>query len=205
MIDNISCVDPKFLEKESLRQWGYRQRQQQTNKVTLSHAICHQFVMQSEYQAAETVMWYVHCRTEVQTLDTLQEQLRTSKRIVVPYCTEDEKGQKVLGLWLLNQVEELVPGMWGILEPPRNSWGDAKKQVRVEELDMIMTPGVVFDRNGGRLGNGAGYYDRLLQSVRSDTRVVGVCFESQLVEKVPMAAHDVYMHKVITEKAVYPG
>jgi len=192
-------------DKESLRRWGYRQRQQQADKALLSHVICRQFVKQSEYLSAETVMWYVHCRTEVQTLDALREQLKTSKRIVVPYCTEDETGHKVLGLWLLNQLEELVPGMWGILEPPRNKWWDAKKRVRVEELDMIMTPGVVFDRNGGRLGNGAGYYDRLLQTVRSDTRIVGVCFESQLVEKIPMAAHDVYMHNVITEKAVYPG
>lgn len=81
--------------------------------------------------------------------------------------------------------------------------GEAGKEVSPEELDLIMVPGVAFDREGGRLGNGAGYYDRLLQQTRSDTSVVAVCYESQLCEKVSMEPHDVYMDAVITEENFY--
>ncbi len=150
-------------------------------------------------------MWYLHCRFEVQTRESVTKQLAQDKRIVVPYCTEDNHGQKILGLWRLTGLNELEPGMWGILEPPRSRWQEAGKSVDVEELDLIMVPGVVFDRQGGRLGNGAGYYDRLLAAARPDAHLVGVCFESQLTEKVPMAPHDVVMNKVVTESAVYTG
>jgi 5-formyltetrahydrofolate cyclo-ligase len=95
--------------------------------------------------------------------------------------------------------------MWGILEPPRQRWGEMGKKVAPEQLDCIMVPGVAFDRNGGRLGNGAGYYDHLLKSVRVDAVLIGVCFESQLVEQVALERHDVPMDVVITEKALYAG
>ena len=75
----------------------------------------------------------------------------------------------------------------------------------VQELDLIMVPGVAFARDGGRLGNGAGYYDRLLKSVRADAVLAGVCYQSQLFDDVVMDKHDVYMDKVITETGIYSG
>jgi 5-formyltetrahydrofolate cyclo-ligase len=95
--------------------------------------------------------------------------------------------------------------MWGILEPPKQRWGELGKEISPEQIDCIMVPGVAFDRNGGRLGNGAGYYDRLLKNVRADVRLIGACFESQLVERVVMDAHDVSIDYVITEKNLYTG
>ncbi len=191
------------MNKNELRQWGYRQRRQQTDKEHLSRQICQQFFALDEYQAAETIMFYLHCRTEVCTQRFVQAQLNTSKQVVVPYCTKDESGNKILGLWRLTDFDELVPGMWGILEPPRQRWAEPGKQIDPQTLDLIMVPGVVFDKKGGRLGNGAGYYDRLLLQVRDDACLVGVCFESQLAPQVPMDRHDVFMDYVITEKAVY--
>ena len=95
--------------------------------------------------------------------------------------------------------------MWGILEPPKQRWGESGKDIDPEQLDCIMVPGVAFDRNCGRLGNGAGYYDRLLKCVRADAVLIGVCFESQLVEQAVMDVHDVAVHFVITEQALYVG
>ena len=190
-------------EKNKLRQWGYSQRRKQTHKSGLSRSICQHFVELQEYREAQTVMWYLHCRSEVQTLEFVAKQLKTDKRIIIPYCTVDNNGQKMLELWHLTDLDELEPGMWGILEPPRQRWQEAEKSVDSSELDLIMVPGVVFDRQGGRLGNGAGYYDRLLADVWPDTLLVGICYESQLLEKVPMERHDRYMDKVLTEKAVY--
>jgi 5,10-methenyltetrahydrofolate synthetase len=191
--------------KSRQRRKAYDVRNEQIDKGVMSRIICAQFVAHPVYQQAKTVMWYIHCRSEVRTQSALLGELDAGKRMVIPYCTKDEQGHNKLGLWWLEDFAELVPGMWGILEPPKQRWGELGKEVAPEQLDCVMVPGVAFDRNGGRLGNGAGYYDRLLKSVRADAVLIGVCFESQLVEQVAMDAHDVAMDIVMTEKNLYAG
>ncbi|WP_349431636.1 5-formyltetrahydrofolate cyclo-ligase [Methylomarinum sp. Ch1-1] len=195
----------KSVLKQQQRRQADAARQAQSEKDELSRKICEQFVALPEYQWAGTVMWYLHCRSEVRTVDTLLTQLDSDKCCVIPYCTVDEQGRNKLGLWRLEDLNELVTGTWGILEPPQERWLEPAKRVDVEELDLIMAPGVAFDCNGGRLGHGAGYYDRLLENVREDAVVAGVCYQAQLLESVAMDSHDVYMDKVITETAVYRG
>lgn len=191
--------------KSRQRRKVYDARNGQVDKDALSQTICAQFVAHPIYRQAKTVMWYSHCRSEVRTQSALLCELAADKRMSIPYCTKDEQGHNKLGLWWLEGFAELVPGMWGILEPPQQHWGELGKEIAPEQLDLIMVPGVAFDRNGGRLGNGAGYYDRLLENVRADAVLMGVCFESQLVEQVVMEAHDVAMDFVMTEKALYAG
>lgn len=87
-----------------------------------------------------------------------------------------------------------VEGAHGIREPataPAASGCD---------LRVIVVPGVAFDAKGGRLGHGRGHFDRML--AESKGLLVGLCFESQLVEEVPMEAHDIPMDVVITEKRI---
>jgi 5-formyltetrahydrofolate cyclo-ligase len=191
--------------KNLQRRIVYDVRNRQIDKDALSRIICDQFIAQPIYRQAKTVMWYLHCRSEVRTQSALLDQLATDKRIVIPYCTQDAQGHNKLGLWRLEDFAELVPGMWRILEPPKQRWGELGKDIAPEQIDCIMVPGVAFDRNGGRLGNGAGYYDRLFRNVRADAALMGVCFESQLVEQVVIDAHDVAMDYVITEKNLYKG
>jgi 5-formyltetrahydrofolate cyclo-ligase len=191
------------MDKQQQRQLAYLARNAQVDKDEISAIICQRIIELPEYQQAETVLWYVHCRTEVRTLSALNQQFQGNKRMVVPYCTVDENGEKCLGLWLLKSMEELQPGMWNILEPAKSRWQAADRQIQPNELDLLLVPGVAFDFSGGRLGNGAGYYDRLLSQVRTDALRVGVCYESQIVSKVVRQAHDVLMHRVITEEAIY--
>ena len=191
--------------KNQQRRLAYDARNAQTHKDELSRIICECFMAQPAYQQAETVLWYLHCRSEVRTAEALTRELATTKRMVIPYCTQDGQGRNKLGLWWLEDMGELVSGMWGILEPPKSRRGEPGKEVAPERLDCVMVPGVGFDRQGGRLGNGAGYYDRLLKSVRSDAVLTAVCYESQLFEHIVMATHDVAMDFVITEKTIYTG
>lgn len=192
-----------MMTKKQQRRIAYDLRNAQADKQALSEMICARFIAQLAYQQAETVMWYVHCRSEVETLSALSNELKNTKNIVIPYCTTDSEGQNKLGLWLLNDLSELSAGTWGILEPPKSRWGETGKEITVQQLDLIMVPGVAFDNQGGRLGNGAGYYDRLLQQVRTDAVLSAVCFESQICQQVMMEKHDVYMDAVITEKNCY--
>ena len=194
-----------LISKVQQRRRAYDARAAQPDKEAVSRIICNRFMSLPAYRKAKTVMWYLHCRTEVRTLDALARELAGDKCIVIPYCTEDAVGRPVLGLWRLQDLSELEPGMWGILEPPKARWGEQGKEVDPEQLDLIMVPGVAFDKAGGRLGNGAGYYDRLLSRVRSDCVKAAVCYESQLLPEIAMEPHDVYMDYVITERAVYPA
>jgi 5-formyltetrahydrofolate cyclo-ligase len=189
--------------KAQQRLAAYQARARQPDKDALSTILCARLTAQAAYRTAATVMWYIGCKSEVRTLPTLRIEMNSGKRIVIPYCTQDAQGQRKLGLWHLKDLSELTPGTWNIPEPPKSRWGEAGTEVLPSELDLILVPGVAFDRNGGRLGNGAGYYDRLLAHVRPDTILYGVCFESQLVDRIEMEAHDIPMDFVITEKNVY--
>lgn len=189
--------------KTVLRFQAYNARNAQIEKDRISQEICQKVVNSDAYQQAETVMWYVHCRSEGRTIPAITQALASDKQIVIPYCTRDEQNNKVLGLWLLKDMSELVIGTWGIQEPPRDRWQDKDRIVRPDELDLIIVPGVGFDSQGGRLGNGAGYYDRLLNMVRDDTILSALCYQCQVFTEIPMDTHDVYMDYVLTELNCY--
>lgn len=191
--------------KAQMRRQAYDARAAQPNKDEVSKLAIDKFVGLPEYQNAQTAMWYIDCRSELRTQYALPAALESGKRIAVPYCTEDENGQNKLGLWLLESMDELVVGKWKILEPPRDQWGDPGKEVPAHELDIVMVPGVGFDRMGGRMGNGQGYYDRLLETVRPDCPLVAPCYECQLFDEIITGPHDVHMDKVVTEKDIYIG
>ena len=191
--------------KTKMRRQAYDARAAQENKDEISKVITDKFMQLPEYQQAKTVMWYIDCRSETRTKHAIPDALNSDKKIAVPYCTVDENGDNKLGLWVLESMDELVVGKWKILEPPRDHWGEPGKEADPKELDIVMVPGVGFDRRGGRMGNGQGYYDRLLENARLDCPLVAICYESQLFDEILVGPHDIFMDKVITEKEIYIG
>jgi 5-formyltetrahydrofolate cyclo-ligase len=197
---NASDAEELKNRKAEIRQQAHANRNQQQNKDELSRQICSTFMALPEYAAARTVMFYVDVRSEVRTRNSLPDALTSGKRIVVPYCVNNE-----LELFLLKDMEELSIGMYKILEPRGELRSSAEKRVSPGELDLVMVPGVAFDRQGSRMGHGFGYYDKLLQHARDDAPLVALAFECQLFPEIPTQAHDIFMDKIITEKAIYPG
>jgi 5-formyltetrahydrofolate cyclo-ligase len=191
--------------KAAMRRAAYDARNAQPDKERVSELAIERLLTLPEYHAAQTVMWYIDCRSELRTRHALPGLLAGGERIVVPYCTVDEQGANKLGLWCLSCIDELAIGKWKILEPPTERWGEAGKEVPPQELDLVIVPGVAFSRRGGRMGNGQGYYDRLLANVRPDCVLVGLCYESQLFDDLVVGPHDVFMDKVVTESAIYDG
>lgn len=189
------------LRKKEIREQAHANRKDQPDKEGLSRIIVEAFLDLPEYAAASTVMFYVDVRTEVKTRDFLAVALLHGKKIVVPYCRADGH----LELFWLQKMDELSVGMYKILEPRVELRDLPEKKVLPEELDLVMVPGVAFDRNGARMGHGFGYYDKLLEHTRPTTPLVALAFECQLFEEIPTAAHDIFMDKIITESAVYEG
>lgn len=187
--------------KKQIREQAHANRNALEHKDELSRQIVGKFMELPEYQAARVVLFYLDVRSEVRTRHSLADALAGGRKIVVPYCVEGE----VLELFHLESMDELSTGMYRILEPKAELRDLPAKQVPVEEIDLIMVPGVAFDRRGGRTGHGKGYYDKLLEHARPDTPLVALAFECQMFPEIPMHSHDVFMDRVITEAAIYPG
>lgn len=187
--------------KQALREQAHALRNAQTEKDALSQVICARFVSLPAYAAARTVKFYIDVRSEVRTRHALPAALASGKKIVVPWC--NEAGE--LELFHLTDMSELALGMYKILEPKPELRHMREKQVRTEDLDLIMVPGVAFDRRGARMGHGKGYYDKLLKHARPDAPLVALAFECQLFPEIPVGHHDVFMDQILTESAQYPG
>ncbi len=186
--------------KQEIRTAAHANRKEQPDKDGVSRVIVDKFMELPEYAAAKTVMFYVDVRDEVRTRHALPDALKGNKRIVIPYCVDGE-----LELFHLESMDELDVGMYKILEPRADLREVAAKRLQPEDLDLVMVPGVAFDRNGGRTGHGKGYYDKLLEHARADAPLVALAFECQMFPEIPCGSHDIYMDKVVTEKAVYTG
>lgn len=107
-------------------------------------------------------------------------------------------GPRALRWCAVTDWAALRPGRFQIPEPP-----GAGEATLPPEVEVVLVPGLAFDQQGGRLGWGRGYYDRALAQAPGAQRV-GVCLAWGLVELVPMEAHDLPMHAVITPNAAYP-
>lgn len=201
MTDPAPPADPQA-RKAAIREQARKARVAQKDKDGVSRTICRAFTDLPAYAAAKTVMWYVDAGSEVRTRHTLPEALAHGKRVVVPWCVVETNE---LELFHLEDMGELVEGAYKILEPREELRRLPAKVVRPEDLDLVMVPGTAFDPRGGRMGQGKGYYDRLLARARPDAPLVALAFDCQLFDEIPVAPHDVFMDLVLTETRAIPG
>lgn len=141
-----------------------------------------------EFESAKTIGAYYAFGSEVKT-DMIIEQARSlGKRVALP-SVEGEG----LTFYELSSGKYLVKGRFGIMEPlPYRP---------VDRIDLIVVPGVAFDRQGYRLGYGKGYYDRYLAEKR--TFSMGLAYSFQLLERLPKGEHDMRLGAVATEDGIH--
>jgi len=185
-------------DKHHLRAVAHLRRLHQQDGERLSGAIFERLVELPQYARARTVLCYVSFRSEVSTHAFFARMWADGKRVVVPYCRAQH-----LELFCFSNFDDLAPGMLGILEPKPELRVQSQRRAEVQELDLLVIPGLAFDRQGGRLGYGKGYFDRLLLGARADALLAAVAFECQLFDNVPMQSYDVRVDAVITENDSY--
>jgi len=144
-----------------------------------------------EFKKAKRVMFYVSTDEEVSTKEMISETLKMGKKVCVPITFEEEKRIEA------GEIDDscvLRKGPYGIYQPE----GCDIKPVNKEKIDLVVVPGVAFDRCNVRLGRGHGYYDRFLKDLPDSTKTVALAFDFQVVEAVPKDSHDIPVSKIIT-------
>ena len=189
-------------QKAALREQARKARVALKDKDAVSAAIVAKVQSLPQYRSAKTIMYYVDAGSEVKTRQALAGAIAAGKRVVVPWCVVENN---TLELFLLEDVNELVEGAYKILEPKDELRRLPHKLIDPKTLDFVMVPGTAFDLKGGRMGQGKGYYDRLLGAVRPDAPLVALAFDCQIFEEIPVAPHDVFMDLVVTESRIIKG
>ncbi|MBR5229332.1 MAG: 5-formyltetrahydrofolate cyclo-ligase [Firmicutes bacterium] len=183
-------------ERKALRKSKIAERDSLTEQERLSKSriICEAIAGSPEFKAAKNIMIYKGTRGEVR-LEALEKAPEAEgKKLLFPLCIS---GSEMISL-LPRGEDAWKEGFCGIWEPVR----ERSAVIPPEEIDLVICPCTVFDENGGRMGMGAGFYDRYLEKC-INAHVVSVAFEVQKTDKVPMAPWDKAMEKTFTEAAVY--
>ena len=160
-----------------------------------SHAIGQRLCAHAAFKEARTLALYAATQGEVDPRAIYEEAYARGKVAAYPRV----EGNRLV-FYEVEDTDDLEPGAFGIHEPPADYDGDV---IAPEAFDVVLVPGIAFDPLGYRLGFGHGYYDKFLPQVRADALRVGLAFACQIVPTLPHAAHDIPMHRVITEEADY--
>ncbi|MCC5912370.1 MAG: 5-formyltetrahydrofolate cyclo-ligase [Clostridiaceae bacterium] len=146
------------------------------------------------YKNAHNIMLYLAFRNEVCTDDIIKDLLSSGKRIFIPLTVP--KTKELIISELLDPEKDLEVGHFGVLEPIK----EAVRPVNPEILDLVVVPGVGFDRTGYRVGYGGGYYDRFLPKLSSSTPTMALAFEVQMIDEAPTDEYDFPVQYIVTEK-----
>lgn len=176
-------------DKNAIRAFMKEKRRSLTEyeKESKSRAICTAFTALKAFKDAKNVCVYMSAFKEPDTSLIIEESLRLGKNVSVPVIDGDK-------IYLCKYSTETISGAYGIREP------EERVRVDVGNVDIFAVPALAFDRKGGRVGFGKGYYDSLLENAKGVK--VGILYGFQLIENVPVEKHDVLMDYLITEKQV---
>ena len=186
------------MDKAALRREVIARRSAVQDRASRSIAVEARLRSLAEYGRAATVSAYVGVGEEVATVSLIEDALARKRTVAVPWRDGND-----LHLARILSLAELVPVSFGLLEPPPGLASSPERLLAPEDAGLLLIPGVAFDRAGGRLGHGKGFYDRLLQRAGPGPLRVALAFECQVVDRVPMVSGDERMDLVVTEDAVY--
>ncbi len=152
----------------------------------LSRSLCSAIKSDVAWDGSDIVLLYYPLADEVDVTSLMAEGRAGGKTVLLPAVVGDD-----LELRVYDGDESLRTGAFGIKEPLGREYTD------YDSIGLVLVPGLAFDKEGHRLGRGRGYYDRLLPRL-SHARRVGVCFPFQIVESVPIEAHDQRVDEVVS-------
>lgn len=187
-------MDKKDIRKSILYE---RNNLSDIEAIEKSKIIINKLISLEEFKNSKVVFVYMDFKNEVKTGEIINTLFRENKRVVVPWT--DTVNTEIIPTEIMDLERDLVNSSFGYLEPKR----EEERQVNIEEIDLIIVPGVAFDKKLNRIGFGKGYYDRILKVKRKDAHAIAIAYEFQVLDEIPQEEHDIKMDLIITEENIY--
>ena len=169
-----------ILEGISKEEWGRRSKNVEKKIRRLP-----------EYKKARTIVVYWPLAKEVDLRQFIRKAKEEGKTIGLPVLRR--RGE--IEIFEFTTEEELVPGKLGIMQPDVR----LSRRISLEEIDLVVVPGIAFDKKGNRLGRGRGWYDELIKLLPARAEIIGVALAPQVVDNLPIEPYqDEKVRRVIT-------
>jgi len=184
----------EYSQKECLREsiLVLLHNQQEEERRIKSKAIKNKLVNLKEFQEAEMVFFYASFDGEVDTFEMIKQTQKLGKKIGLPRTVRGDK--QIIPAFVEYLDRDLEKGPYGIKQPKETC-----PTLSLENIDVVIVPGVAFDRQNNRLGRGGGYYDRFLKKIPSEIPTIGLAFDFQVVDHLPeKEPHDMPVSSLIT-------
>lgn len=182
-------MNKKDIRKEILNKLNNLSREE---KLARDELIFSKVIESSYYKNSQSLFVFVSYKNEVDTHRIIKHALSQGKKVAVPVILSIKEGMVAV---TINSFQELKENKYGILEPPLIETNIIAPQA----IDLVLVPGVAFDEKGGRVGYGAGMYDRYLVHIKSDTPKLALAYKFQVLPQAPMEAFDVRLDGIITD------
>lgn len=182
------------LTKAEARQQLLKQRRAVANAhgAASSTKVCQHILTSDAYKKAQCILGYLAFGPELNVDAVLEQALLDGKKLCVPHIISST----VFEAAKLEDMEHFTLDRYGI-----RSVAEPVEHIAPETIDLVLVPAVAFARNGGRMGMGAGYYDRFLLRCKQ-AELLGVAYEELLQEELPLDEHDIVIPKLVTEGGV---
>ena len=167
-------------------------KQGQIKKEKKSDAIKNKLFGLEEFRKAKKLMFYVSLDYEVDTKKIIKETLKMGKIVAVPVTYKEEK--TILPSRIVDFKRDLFPSNFGILEPKE----EFLRLIPQEDLELVVVPGIAFDKRGARIGHGGGFYDRFLKMLSPRVKTIGLAFDFQILDSLPTGCQDVPVSMVVS-------
>lgn len=184
-------MDKKVLRKKMLEKRSQLSLEEIERK---SKIIANNLFNLNQYKEANFIFSFISFKDEVDTHEIIKKSINMGKRVGVPVPVPKTKELKISEL--IDFDKELSLGFYNILTPK-------DKYIRIvppKLVDLVLVPGVAFDKRGYRVGYGGGYYDRFFSNINENVIKIGLCYEMQIIPEVPKDPYDIPIDFILTEK-----
>lgn len=180
-------------DKELLREKYivFRNNLSEDKVKEVSSRITNMFFSLEAIKEKQNFLLYHSFGNEIITYDIINVILRENKNVYLPYISN-----KKIEISQIYSKKELKSGAFGIMEPLD------RQDINVNKMDVLVVPGLLFDRKGYRIGYGGGYYDRLLAGIDSHILTIGLAYDDFLQESLPIDKYDIPVKLIISEKQI---
>jgi len=190
------ATETLFQQKATIRKEILAKRESQDSEIRAAHSrsITRTLLSHKSFQSAHKILIYLSKDGEVDTDKLLGRAFELGKWVCVPVV--DRKSGELRVSELPGPATSFRVGSFGVREPEEEDLNF----ITLDQIDLVVIPGLAFDRQGGRIGYGKGYYDRLLRRLGSRVPRIALTFDFQILDTVPQDGNDVRVDAIITEK-----